>query len=153
MFPQIVALIPFIGSPKAIQEKGGNFMNDPVGAGPFTLKSWQRDSQMVFVRNPKYWDAPRPYVDQVVSKIVADESQRINTFNTENDSLMFLSTPQSADQATKKGGISVPIILNGGTNIYFNTTKAPFNDVRLRQAIAMAIDRTDYAKVLYQGLI
>src|SRR5436190_9296026 len=58
VFPQAVALIPFIGSPTAINAKGANFRSDPVGAGPFTLKSWTRDSQAVFQRNPKYWNAP-----------------------------------------------------------------------------------------------
>jgi peptide/nickel transport system substrate-binding protein len=108
---------------------------------------------MIFVRNPHYWGAPRPYVDQVVSKIVADESQRINTFASEGDNLMFIATPQNADAASKKGGIPVPIVLNGGLNMYFNTRQAPFNDIRVRQAVAMGIDRADYAKVLYGGLI
>jgi peptide/nickel transport system substrate-binding protein len=108
---------------------------------------------MVFDRNPKYWGAPRPYLDRFVSKIIADESQRINTFVSEGDQLMFIATPQNADTAAKKGGISVPIVLNGGLNIYFNTRQAPFNDARARQAIAMGIDRVDYAKVLYGGLI
>jgi len=83
LFPLAVASIPFIGSPTAIQAKGATaFSTAPVGAGPFVLKSWSRDSQMVLVRNPNYWLSPRPYLDQLVFKVIIDESQRMNTQKT-----------------------------------------------------------------------
>src|SRR5207344_283102 len=57
-------------------------------------------------------------------------------------------------QLQKQGcGVSNPFVLNGGIVLYFNTAKPPMNDVRLRQAIAMAIDPKDYSKVVTGGLI
>jgi peptide/nickel transport system substrate-binding protein len=153
VFPQAVTLIAFIGSPQAIQQKGSGFMSDPVGAGPFLLKSWVRDSQMVFVRNPNYWNAPRPYVDQVIAKPIVDESQRINTFIAGDANFMAVGTAQNADRVTKaNAGVTYTQIQNGGLNIYFQTRRGPFADIRARQAVAMAIDRVDYAKVVNGGL-
>ena len=45
------------------RDPAGDPANQPVGAGPFLIESWTRDDRMVFVRNPDYFDAPRPYLD------------------------------------------------------------------------------------------
>jgi peptide/nickel transport system substrate-binding protein len=154
VFPGVVALIPFIGSPTAFQQKGAGFGNDPVGAGPFILKQWVRDSQKTLVRNPNYWDAPRPYVDQVLIKLIFDTSQRMNTFFTSpGANLMYINTANDAKSATDRGAIPNTATLNGGTVIYFNLRKPPFNDIRARQAFTMAIDRNDLIKTLDSGLI
>jgi peptide/nickel transport system substrate-binding protein len=148
VFPQGVALIPFIASPKALTEKGDKFAADPVGAGPFTLKSWTRDSQGVYVRNPGYWNAPLPYLDQIVMKPVQDETSRVNTFKSGQANFLYTNQSSSALELEKSGGVPTPLIINGGTNIYFNTTRAPFNDIRARQAVAYAIDRDELGKLL-----
>jgi peptide/nickel transport system substrate-binding protein len=154
VFPQTVATIPFIGSPAAIQAEGNDkFNSQPVGAGPFTLKSWTRDSNMVFVRNPNYWQAPRPYLDQVILRIVNDETQRVNTFLAGDANMMFTNQPASSAPLTKGGAVQYSATLNGGTNMYFNVRKKPFSDIRVRQAIAMAIDRTDINNVANGGVI
>jgi peptide/nickel transport system substrate-binding protein len=153
VFPSAAALIPFIGSPTAIQSKGSAFATDPVGAGPFTLKQWVRDSQMVLVRNPNYWNAPRPYLDQVIVKPITDVSQRINTFNTTPNTMMYINTAVDADNLQKQGATANVATFNGGTLLYFNVRKPPFNDIRARQAITMAIDRAEIVKTLDAGLI
>ena len=82
-FPRILSIqLNYIGSPTAIRAAGSQaaYNTKPVGAGPFMLKEWVRDSQMTFVRNPSYWNAPRPYVDTLVLKSVIPEDQRLNSF-------------------------------------------------------------------------
>jgi peptide/nickel transport system substrate-binding protein len=154
VFPVAMALIPFVGSPTAIQQQGADFGAHPIGAGPFLLKSWTRDSQMVFVRNPNYWNAPRPYLDGLVLRVITDEVQRINTFAAGQANMVFVGAAQNADKTIKDGtGVPHPMILNGGINIYFNTTALPFSDLRARQAFATAIDFTDYSKVVDNGLV
>ena len=154
VFPQVVALIPFIGSPAAIQAEGNDkFNNAPIGAGPFTLKEWIRDSRMVLVRNPTYWNAPRPYLDQVIARPIGDESQRINTFQTGDGNFMYTNLAQSSVTLTNGGGVPYPAIINGGTLMYFNTRVKPFNDARARQAVTMAIDRNDMNKTDNGGVL
>ena len=54
-----------------------NPVNDaPVGTGPFVFKEWVRGSHILFARNSNYWDAPKPYVDQVVIQFVPDIAAR-----------------------------------------------------------------------------
>jgi peptide/nickel transport system substrate-binding protein len=154
VFPGVVALIPFIGSPTAFQSEGSSFGMNPVGAGPFLLKTWVRDSQKTFVRNPNYWNAPRPYVDQLVIKLIMDTSQRMNTFFTSSGAqLMYINTANDADAATKQGAVPNTATLNGGTVLYFNMRKPPFNDIRARQAFTMAIDKVALIKTLDGTLI
>ena len=153
VFPSEVALMPFVGSPAAIQAEGASFASQPVGAGPFILKSWLRDSQLTFARNPAYWNAPRPYVDQLIMKPIGDETQKVNTFAAGGGNLINTIVPASADQLQKAGGIPTAGILNGGTLMYFNTRKPPFNDIRARQAVVLAVDRNDYVKVIDNGVV
>jgi peptide/nickel transport system substrate-binding protein len=76
-----------IASPQALKAANNNqavYDGAPVGAGPFMFKEWVRDSKITLVRNPNYWNAPRPYVDQLVFRPIVDESQRANTFKAGN---------------------------------------------------------------------
>ena len=154
VFPQTVALIPFIASPAAIQAEGDDkFNNAPVGAGPFVLKNWVRDSQMELVRNPTYWRAPLPYLDRVIAKPIQDESQRINTFQAGEANFMYTNLAASSTKLEQGGGVPYPAIINGGTLMYFNTRVKPFNDARARQAVTMAIDRADLNNVDNGGVL
>jgi peptide/nickel transport system substrate-binding protein len=154
VFPESMALIPFIGSPTAIQKEGADAFNSaPIGAGPFVLQSWVRDSQMVLVRNPNYWNAPLPYLDRVIIKPIGDESQRINSFKTGEANFMYTNLATSYQTLQSAGGVPNPSVINGGTEMFFNTRVKPFNDLRARQAVTMAIDRADMAQVLDQGVL
>lgn len=63
-------------------DKARAFSQNPVTSGPFDLKSWQHDSEMVLTRNPYYWQLgadgkPLPYLDEIDFKIVPDDATRI----------------------------------------------------------------------------
>jgi peptide/nickel transport system substrate-binding protein len=155
VFPVALTLIPFIASPTAVKAQGSSYGSDnkAIGAGPFLLKSWTRDSRWEFVRNPNYWRAPQPYVDQLVVLPLTDETQRKNTFTTGAANITFMGLGTNADEINKSGrSTQQTMILNGGIQLYFNTKKAPFNDVNARLAVAAAIDPVDYNKVVNSGL-
>jgi peptide/nickel transport system substrate-binding protein len=154
VFPQTVALMPFIGSPTAIQQKGSGFNSDPVGAGPFMLKQWIRDSSQTFVRNPNYFDAPRPYVDTLIYKTIGDESPRFNSLQAGQGDIMWTVTTQTAEQARKAGFVETAGVQNGGPDIYFNMRAGKqFADKRARQAVTEAIDRCDLVKTVLNGVV
>ncbi|MEJ1975557.1 MAG: ABC transporter substrate-binding protein [Acetobacteraceae bacterium] len=54
----------------------------PIGTGPFIFKAWVPGSHIRYVRNPDYWDAPRPYIDTLLVHIIPDESARAIAFET-----------------------------------------------------------------------
>jgi peptide/nickel transport system substrate-binding protein len=143
----------FIFSPKAMQEKGPDkFNNDPVGAGPFMLKEWSRDNQQVFVRNPNYWDAPKPYLDSIIIRVLTDHPQRVDTFKSGKGDLWYGSDPSQAGSLLDDKALTAKIQgLQGGTGMILNGARAPFDDVRMRQAVQLAFNRDDFNKVLYNG--
>jgi peptide/nickel transport system substrate-binding protein len=152
-FPGSVTELNLIGSPKAITEQGDQYGSHPVGAGPFMLKSFVRDSKITMVRNPSYWNAPRPYVDELVFVGVTDESQRNNSLTTGEANLLYTNQVTSADELNKKGAVPTSIASNGGFNLIFNMTKPPFSDIRLRQAVVLGFDRNDYDRVINNNVV
>ena len=155
VFPQTVALIPYVASPTAIQQKGAQAYNsDPVGAGPFILKQWVRDSQTIMVRNPNYWDSPRPYVDQLILKPIVDESQRANTMISGQANALFTVTPQTAQMLRDAKQTEYAAVQNGGPNLLFNVRAGKmFSDPKARKAVTEAIDRCDLVKVVLNNAV
>jgi peptide/nickel transport system substrate-binding protein len=142
-----------IGSPKAIQEKGSGFTTAPVGAGPFMVESYAKDDKLVLVRNPTYYQADKglPYLDRLIFRPIADEDQRFNTFNQGQAGAIFTATPATVVKINAANKKSVSFVGSGGTNINFNVTTKPFNDVRARKAFIMSVDLDTMNKVNYNG--
>jgi peptide/nickel transport system substrate-binding protein len=143
-----------IASPAALQARGDNQSNydsAPVGAGPFIMKEWIRDSKMTFVRNPNYWNSPRPYVDQVIFRPIVDESQRENTFKSGDGQVLFTAVATTAQDL--QGGY--PVVgapsLNTGL-VYLNVARAPFSDTDVRRAMQLAVDLDAMNKTMTGGV-
>jgi len=150
----IARFFPHIPSPTAVKAAGADFANHPVGAGPFVMKDWVRAGQMVLVRNPTYFNAPQPYLDQLTYQVILDDTQRGNTFQASDAQNAVYQDPKLAAAAAKPvSGARVistfPLI---GRDIRMNVTRAPFNDLRVRKALAFAVDQDDFNKVVYDGL-
>jgi peptide/nickel transport system substrate-binding protein len=152
-FPRVVSTnLTYIGSPTAIQQKGSAFSSAPVGAGPFLVKDWVRDSQLTLVRNPNYWNAPRPYLDQVIIKQIPDDSQRYNTLKSGGVDFAESGTNPIYAQQAKADGFAVNTFNpSGGLSFVFNTARAPFNDVRVRKAVALTMDLNGLNQAVYSG--
>jgi peptide/nickel transport system substrate-binding protein len=118
----------------------------PIGTGPFVLKEWKMGSHITLERNPNYFKKGKPYLDKIVVKVVPDASSRMIAFEAkEIDYLYYVMLPSSDVQrfknrpgfiVTTKGHEDGPSIMM----INFNLRKAPFNNLKVRQAIAHAID-------------
>jgi peptide/nickel transport system substrate-binding protein len=128
----------YIAAPSSVGGTDPNAM--PIGGGPFVLKSWVRDDRMVFARNPNWFDAPRPYLDELTIRVVGDEQQRIDTFLTGGADLFRTPVVDSASQATDQGAYAVSVSVNSYNTETLNNVKAPFDDVRMRRAFRLAID-------------
>ena len=72
--------------PKHTYEQGDPVANPannaPIGTGPFRFKEWPRGNYVMYERNPAYWDAPKPYLDQLIIKFVTDPAARSVLFET-----------------------------------------------------------------------
>jgi peptide/nickel transport system substrate-binding protein len=149
----VAAQIPFIASPTAYAKNPDQFGANPVGAGPFTLKEWVRGNHQVMVRNQNYWqkDKGLPKLDQLTFRTITDSNQRWNAFETGQLQIMTATDPATRARAEASGRRLTPLALHGGPALAFNTARPPFDDVRARRAVALALDPVDMNNVLYDG--
>jgi peptide/nickel transport system substrate-binding protein len=136
----VTTTLNWIPKPEAVAAGAQAFDANPIGAGPFTLSEWRRQDALVVKRNPNYWDAPRPYLDQITFKPALDASQRINTVISGGADVAVESNWVNLQKAGQSNLFSEVQALSGGNYLALNTRRAPFDDVRARQAVALAID-------------
>ena len=149
-FDRVMArYLGYLGSPTAIRAEASGFGSKPVGAGPYKVEQFVRDDHLTLVRNPYY--SGTTYLDKIVIKPVVDETQRLNTLESGGADAMYSSDPASVEQAGATGSSTTTTTLNGGSDIVFNVTKAPFDDRRARAAIGLALDRDAMNAALYDG--
>jgi peptide/nickel transport system substrate-binding protein len=124
--------------------------NKPNGTGPFKITSFS-PQQTVLERNPNYWQSPKPYLDKVVIIEYADETSMTNSLlGGQVDTISLLSSDQIP---TLQGqGKKILISPGGGMNPFtMNTQAAPFNDVRVRQAMRLLVDRKQMLDLVFKG--
>jgi peptide/nickel transport system substrate-binding protein len=141
----------FIGSPTAIQANPTGFGTKPVGAGPFVLKSWVRDDRMTLTRNPTYWNAPQPYLDELVYRVIIDGTQRERSFEAKELTVNRTTAPADLSAAKKVNASVTTFNSNLGTVLLLNHRTAPFNDISVREAMDYAFDPVDVNAVLNDG--
>jgi peptide/nickel transport system substrate-binding protein len=130
-------------SPTAYKANGVDYMKDhPIGTGPFTYLSFEKDVSLKFKKNPNYWQPGKPYLDQIDMLTIKEPLTQQTTMQAgEGDILALQSGKILSDM--KKLGFSV-IAAYGGTDLLlFDTANADsqFTNVKVRQAIEYAIDK------------
>ncbi|HSE93500.1 MAG TPA: ABC transporter substrate-binding protein [Methylomirabilota bacterium] len=144
--------------PREVEEKFKDF-NRPeamIGSGPFMLKSYQKGSQIAFERNPDYYMKGMPYLDGVVIEITPDAAARLSLLRAGRVHMGHMwgyAAPEDA-RSLKKTNPEMVMNLTGilpNGIIYFRTDQPPFNDVRVRRAISLAIDRKAWNDSILYG--
>src|SRR5687767_132681 len=79
--------------------RGAEFMQKPVGTGPFMLKEWKKGSHITLERNPNYWKKGKPYLDQVIFRVIPDGAARSIALETGELDLAPMNSIPQADMA------------------------------------------------------
>ena len=143
-YPALLAqLVKLSIVPKAYVQKVGDeqFNAKPIGSGPYALVNWQHGVQTTLKANTDYWGRKPPF-KTVVFRAVPDVSTRIADLRTGKADLITELPPDQAVNLKSASGIqilSVPTERVG--YLYINAQAGPTKDLRVRQAIAYAIDR------------
>lgn len=131
------------------------FTNEqPVATGPFLFDSYSQQAIRV-VRNPNYWMEGRPYVDDIVWKIVGGtDAMLLNMLRGEGD-YAYMNIPDVMNTYVSRNPETNQIFwpVQNTNFLFLNTGKAPFDDVAFRRALATAIDTDEVALRAYSGLI
>jgi peptide/nickel transport system substrate-binding protein len=149
---QLFDSIPnWIASPAALQKEGASFGQNPVGAGPFEVVTNTPNDELVVKKNPGYWQAGRPYLDQITFKTVgSDEAAYEALLANEGQVYENMSTTQLINESESHFEVDN----NLGTSPYdlqLNTAVAPFNNPKARQAIYAATNFTPILQHLFGG--
>lgn len=129
-----------------------DFGGDPsVGDGPFRFVSWRRTEGLRYIANASYWRG-KPAVPMLDVRVVTDPSTNLLLLQT-GELDWNLVAPVQLAVLRGKGGIgyaTVPTAVVAG--LAFNTAKPPLDDVRVRRALAMSIDRDAISKKITLGM-
>ncbi len=131
---------------------------NPIGTGPFQLVQYQKDSLIRFRANPDFWGAKGAMperaakVDNLVFAITADPSVRFAKLRANECQIARYPNPADLDAMRATPGVTVPeSTIASLSYLAFRTDKKPFDDVRVREALATAVDLDSLVKAVYQG--
>lgn len=151
-FPSLLmSSLGMMNSPEAVEEWGADYGQHPVGAGPFTLKEHVPGDHVSYEKNPSYWDAPKPYLDEVVWKVIGDGEQGVQAFEAGEGDLWTSDNPKLLDRLTSDGYAATTVPQIAGQGFVLNTRGGATEDVRVRQALAWATDLDDFNEKVLSG--
>jgi ABC-type transport system substrate-binding protein len=136
----------------------GNAQTRPVGTGPFVFKEWVPGDHYTSTKNPHYWRSGLPYLDQITFKPIVDTQSRENSLKSGTVDIMHSADTQNL--VDLQGNPSfVTIDDRNQTSLepemnftMLNTAVPPLDDIRVRQALAYAIDKKKVIDTIFNGL-
>ena len=135
-------------SPTAAAAAGADAGSRPVGTGPFMFDSWERDNRLVVKKNPNYWQEGLPYLDEIVFRPIPDEDTRISSLTSGDIDVLQTLRQSSGVKVRELEGIDSYEQLGNTTGVnIFNTTTAPLDDIRVREALALAVDQEQVIEI------
>ncbi len=139
-----VAFIPFNIQPKEWIEKNGGageLLSKPIGTGPYKLESWTRGDSIVMKRNDNYWGT-KAVAETVVFRWATEGAARL--LELQSGTVDYITNVSPDDYGKVESDANLQLLHAEIPNIFYigmTNTFEPFNNVEVRQAIAMGIDR------------
>jgi len=142
-----------IVSKRAMEDMGVEaFRNNPVGTGPFKFVSWTRGSEIVLERFDGYWNAPYPYLDGVVFRVIPEEQARLIALKAGEIDIMDSVTPDNAPLIEDDANLT--LLEAPGLNVGYvamNQMVEPFDNILVRLAVNHAVDKQMLVDTFYKG--
>jgi peptide/nickel transport system substrate-binding protein len=147
-----------MSSPTALQKYGSDYGNHPVGTGPYKFVSFQNGQQVRVTRNADYTWGPDKLgggpskLSGITFRILSDASAQRNAFNTNEIQVAGNLTPQDVKTAVDAGAKKATATSTGMPYGYLlNVTKSPTDDLAVRQAVQLAVDKKSILNTLFEG--
>lgn len=129
---------------KAAVEQYGNLQKVAVGTGPFKLQEWIPDNSMTMVKNADYYEKGYPLADKVIYRVIPEQGSLLAGLKSGQLDLAAINDGPTVTLAKRDS--SLQVIQKPGINVRtfgFNTTRKPFDNEKVRQALSLAIDRDE----------
>ncbi|MER7005935.1 ABC transporter substrate-binding protein [Dactylosporangium sp. NPDC000555] len=135
------------------RDYAGDFTKAGIGTGPFVLKSYNASTGAALVRNERYWDPGRPYLDGVEIKFYADDQADLLALQGGDIDVQLLSRAALAQPLAATGAIDLDTVNGTGVTVLtLRTDLAPFDRKEVRQAIAYALGRPAILQSIGSGV-
>jgi len=141
-------------SKASVEKNGADFVKPGtmVSNGAFKLVSHVPNDNLVVDKNPNYWDAANVKLDKVIFYPIDDQAASVRRFEAKEMDLVYNFSADQIDRLRGAYGDQVHVSPTLATYYYaFDTRQEPYSDVRVRQALSMAVDRDFLAKEIYSG--
>ena len=131
---------------------------NPVGTGPFVFETWNQNDHFTATKNPHYWRPGYPYLDSITYKPIPDSQQLLNSLNSGVVDIIHTSTAEVTAQLRSNNSLgyvddSQHVAGEPDMNcLLLNLSTPPFDNLKVRQAAAMAISSSQYAQVIDGGI-
>lgn len=123
----------------------------PVGTGPFIFAEYRKNLLIRYLRNPQYWRGP-VHLPQLVIDIVPDNTKRLAKLLTRECDIAPLPRLAELQMLARRSDFQLTEQTSMNVGYWaFNTQKAPFNQVKVRQALALAVDKQHLLQAVYFG--
>jgi peptide/nickel transport system substrate-binding protein len=147
----------YMVSPAAIQKYGKDIVRNPVGTGPFKFKEAVEGDHITLVRNEAYHIMGKdgkalPYLDELSIKIIPDDSVKL--VNLKSGGLDLIDSVQTMNIPGLTANKDLALATTSASRVFkmlLNVTKEPLSKKEVRQAIAFALDREEFVKVVANG--
>jgi peptide/nickel transport system substrate-binding protein len=123
----------------------------PIGCGPFKLKSFTPGRESVTVKHEEYWDHPKPYLNEIRTINVNEESAQVSALQAGQVDCIDNLTAASVAALQAAGQVVSIAKTAGWTPLCMRVDKAPFNDNRVREALKLAVDRKGMVESVFSG--
>ncbi len=143
------AIVP----PKFIQEKGNDYVSQTSipGTGPFKIVEYKKDNSLTLEAFDGYFGQQKAKLKKVVYRIIPDEATRLSEFLSGGVDILTVTPSQSESAKTAKGRKVVVVGVPTVSGIRLDTSKAPTDNLKIRQAIAASIDTKAVIDTILNG--
>lgn len=144
------------GKPAADGGRDYTAVDTVIGTGPFVLEEYREKQRIVFKRNPTYFEAGRPYLDAVEVYFIADASAQLAALRTGKIDLIPVAAGQGLPHSLAAEARAIPgatvikqALFQTSENVIGRLDQKPWNDLRVRRAVSLAMDRGALMKAMY----
>ncbi|MEK7485713.1 MAG: ABC transporter substrate-binding protein, partial [Planctomycetota bacterium] len=131
--------------------KPENIALEPIGTGAFIFLKWIKDDRIIFEKNSQYWDTP-PKIDKLILRVIPNNATRAAELKTGQIHVMDFPDPEEIESLEKHPEIK--LVKQEGLNVGYlamNMEKPPFDNLKVRKAINLAINKKAIIDSIYAG--
>lgn len=152
-FLHVMALnFSYVVPREAVEEHGPDFGRHPVGTGAFRLAEWTLGQRLVFEKNPDYWREGLPYLDRIVFEVGQEPTVALLRLQNGEVDIPGDGIPPAQFQQIMDDPAQAARVVQGGQlhtgYVTMNVTQPPFDDVRVRRAVNMAINKDRVIQII-----